>query len=178
METRVESMRYRLWLHKSEYSFFVPGIAPLDKRLGLTGNRVSPRVAHRLGWPAAALPQQAINFITTALRLRAYMDYAVRRSTGDPIGSGITEAGCKVIFNQRLKLSCMRWTKHDGRQIVDLRTACRSRVWNRIWSRGLDDFTTLYQTNSPRFTRQTHQTTPNKPTNEPETKAFSHHEPD
>ena len=59
MDTRVGTIRYRRWLHKSEYSFFVPGIAPLDKRLGLTGNRVSPGVAHKLGRLAADLPQQA-----------------------------------------------------------------------------------------------------------------------
>lgn len=383
METRVGTIRYRRWLHKSEYSFFVPGIAPLDKRLGLTGNRVSPGVAHKLGRLAADLPQQAViselrehfgvdlsvdayrrvvehlsleiryrhdqaaidqlhewieeavktkgkhevlllvgrdgvhvpmreswkeaacatlavydrnrnrlgtiylgempeekqttmterltrvlsgvldHDASTSLRLRyvtdagstprsyfesvlrtmkhprtgeplqwtwgvdffhaceylnllanslygigtaesqawykrqrhilrhdpdgvrkvlssaaqtrrrhalegtsddyerargyldrhrAHMDYAVRRKAGDPIGSGITEAGCKVIFNQRLKQSGMRWTQHGGRQIVDLRTACRSRLWNRIWSRGLEDYTTLPRTNSPNTT--------------------------
>ncbi len=379
METRVGTIRFRRWLHKSEYSFFVRGIAPLDKRLGLTGNRVSPGVAHKLGRLAADLPQQAaiselrehfgidlsvdayrrvvehvsseirfrhdeaaidqlqgwieaaaktkgkhevlllvgrdgvhvpmreswkeagcatlavydrkrnrlgtiylgempeekqttmterltkvlngvldhdasmslrlryvtdagstprsyfedvlrtmkhprtgdplewtwgvdffhaceyLNLLANSLygtgtaesqawykcqrhalrhdshgvrkvlssaaqirrrhqlegttddyerargyldRHRSHMDYASRRKAGDPIGSGITEAGCKVIFNQRLKQSGMRWSKHGGRQIVDLRTACRSRLWNRIWSRGLDDYTTLPETNS------------------------------
>ena len=41
MDTRVGTIRYRRWLHMSEW-FLVRGIAPLDKRLGLTGNRVSP----------------------------------------------------------------------------------------------------------------------------------------
>lgn len=80
-------------------------------------------------------------------RHRSHMDYATRRQAGDPIGSGITEAGCKVIFNQRMKQSGMRWTKRGGQKIVDLRTACRSKLWNRIWSRGLDDYTTLPETN-------------------------------
>ena len=30
-------------------------------------------------------------------RYRPHMDYAKRRSEGDPIGSGVTEAGCKII---------------------------------------------------------------------------------
>lgn len=82
-------------------------------------------------------------------RHQSHMDYATRRKAGDPIGSGITEAGCKVIFNQRMKQSGMRWSKRGGQQIVDLRTACRSRLWDRIWSRGLDDYTNLPETNSP-----------------------------
>ncbi len=71
------------------------------------------------------------------------MEYARFRKTGDPIGSGITEAGCKVIFNQRLKQSGMRWTKRGGQTIVDLRTACRGGLWDKIWKRGLDNYTNL-----------------------------------
>ena len=63
------------------------------------------------------------------------MNYAERKQQGDPIGSGITEAGCKVIFNQRLKQSGMRWHRATGQFIVDLRTANRSGIWNRVWSR-------------------------------------------
>jgi hypothetical protein len=62
-----------------------------------------------------------------------YMDYAARRRKGEPIGSGITEAGCKVIFNQRLKQSGMRWNRDTMQRIINLRTACRSGIWGRIW---------------------------------------------
>ena len=58
MDTRVGTIRYRRWRYRSDYSFFVSGIAPLDLRLGLTGNRVSPGVAHKLGRLAAEMPQQ------------------------------------------------------------------------------------------------------------------------
>ena len=74
----------------------------------------------------------ALNYLK---KYKAHMDYAERRKQGDPIGSGITEAGCKVIFNQRLKQSGMRWHRSTGQFIVDLRTANRSGIWNRIWSR-------------------------------------------
>ena len=47
------------------------------------------------------------------------MDYAVRRADGNPIGSGVTEAGCKVIFNQRMKQSGMRWKRASGQLMVD-----------------------------------------------------------
>lgn len=68
-------------------------------------------------------------------KYRKHMDFADRRSRGEPIGSGITEAGCKVIFNQRLKQSGMRWHRKTGQYIVDLRTATRSGLWSDIWNR-------------------------------------------
>ena len=36
--------------------------------------------------------------------------YAKFRSQGLFVGSGVVEAGCKIIFSQRLKLSGMHWT--------------------------------------------------------------------
>ncbi len=66
---------------------------------------------------------------------RDHMDFAERSSRGEPIGSGITEAGCKVIFNQRLKQSGMRWHCKTGQHIVDLRTANRGGLWSDIWKR-------------------------------------------
>lgn len=58
----------------------------------------------------------ALNYLK---RHRRHMDYAERKQRGEPIGSGITEAGCKVIFNQRLKQSGMRWHRKTGQYIVD-----------------------------------------------------------
>lgn len=74
----------------------------------------------------------AINYFRT---YRGHMDFAERRRAGEPIGSGITEAGCKVIFNQRLKQSGMRWHCQSGQHIVDLRTSVRSGLWHSIWDR-------------------------------------------
>ena len=68
-------------------------------------------------------------------KYRDHMDFAERASRGEPIGSGITEAGCKVIFNQRLKQSGMRWHRETGQHIVDLRTANRGGLWTAIWKR-------------------------------------------
>lgn len=76
--------------------------------------------------------RQAVGYLA---RYRRFMDYAERQQAGDPIGSGVTEAGCKVIFNQRMKQSGMRWSQGGGQNIVDLRTAVRSRLWDRIWRR-------------------------------------------
>lgn len=101
----------------------------------------------------------AINYLKT---YRPYMDFAERRRAGQPIGSGITEAGCKVIFNQRLKQSGMRWHGETGQHIVDLRTAVRGGLWPTIWQRlthPSDDFPPITQqqpskplANSPKTT--------------------------
>lgn len=84
-------------------------------------------------------------------RYRSRMNYAAAHAAGNPIGSGITEAGCKVIFNQRMKQSGMRWSKRGGQRIIDLRTACRSKLWDTIWKRGIDRYNTL-----PDMTRASH----------------------
>lgn len=84
-------------------------------------------------------------------KYKSHMDYAERKEKGDPIGSGITEAGCKVIFNQRLKQSGMRWHRDTGQFIVDLRTANRSGIWRRIWNRLITRRTEL-----PPITQTTH----------------------
>jgi len=50
-----------------------------------------------------------------------YMKYAEYRLVGVPLGSGVTEAGCKTVYTQRLKLSGMRWQKAGAQTILNLR---------------------------------------------------------
>jgi len=38
-----------------------------------------------------------------------------------PIGSDVTEAACKTVFTQRLKLSGMRWSHEGAGRILTLR---------------------------------------------------------
>ena len=117
------------------------GIAPLDVWLGLFANRMTPALAEVTGRLAADMTQSAARDMLrerfgSTPGVAAYRDIiADRRKRGEPIGSGITEAGCKVIFNQRLKQSGMRWHRETGQQIVDLRTATKSGLWAGIWQR-------------------------------------------
>ena len=46
------------------------------------------------------------------------MDYATYRFMHWPIGSGITEAACKVVFTQRFKLAGMTWNVESGKWIA------------------------------------------------------------
>lgn len=63
---------------------------------------------------------------------RRWMDYARYRRSGVPLGSGVTEAACKVLFTQRLKQSGMQWTVSGGQVIVTLRALWLSGVWEEV----------------------------------------------
>jgi hypothetical protein len=58
-----------------------------------------------------------------------WMHYATYRQQGLPIGSGVTEAACKIVFAERLKRSGMTWSHGGGQVILDLRVLVLSRVW-------------------------------------------------
>jgi len=68
-----------------------------------------------------------------------YMSYATYRKLGIPLGSGITEAGCKTVYTQRLKLSGMRWQKAGAQCILQLRVLRLSGVWEQAYRRVLRD---------------------------------------
>ena len=59
-----------------------------------------------------------------------WMQYHTYKKQHLPIGSGITEAACKMVFTQRLKLSGMRWTKAGAQIILDLRVVLLSGIWD------------------------------------------------
>jgi hypothetical protein len=62
-----------------------------------------------------------------------WMNYADYRGQGLPIGSGVTEAACKIVFTQRLKQSGMSWEVDGGQVVVDLRVLYLSGVWARAY---------------------------------------------
>jgi hypothetical protein len=66
---------------------------------------------------------------------RRYLRFAEYRRLGIPLGSGVTEAGCKTVFTQRLKLSGMRWTKVGAEWVLQLRVAWLSGIWEVVQQR-------------------------------------------
>jgi hypothetical protein len=67
-----------------------------------------------------------------------FMQYAAYRRQHLPIGSGITEAACKTVFTQRLKLSGMRWTHEGARTVLTLRVILLSGIWEEVYHATLD----------------------------------------
>jgi len=65
-------------------------------------------------------------------RHKAFMDYVEYQRHGLPIGSGVTEAGCKTVFTQRFKQSGMSWHVQNGQTILDLRVIRLSRLWTEV----------------------------------------------
>lgn len=62
------------------------------------------------------------------------MAYSKYKRAGLPLGSGVTEAACKVVFTQRFKESGMTWSTEGGEVILRLRLAVLSGVWEEVYS--------------------------------------------
>lgn len=64
---------------------------------------------------------------------REFIHYAEYKRLGLPIGSGVTEAACKTVFTQRLKLSGMQWTRGGAQVILRLRIVLLSGIWDEAY---------------------------------------------
>lgn len=88
------------------------------------------------------LGKQRLSAFNTAYRYiqkrTKWMQYGEFSKRHIPLGSGITEAGCKTIFTQRLKLSGMRWTSDGAKWILGLRTALLSGTWPAMYDMHLE----------------------------------------
>jgi hypothetical protein len=83
----------------------------------------------------AAEFRKAYQYIRRRTKLMRYHEY---QGLNLPIGSGVTEAACKTIVTQRLKLSGMRWTKRGAQTILNLRVALLSGIWQPLYQKLLD----------------------------------------
>jgi hypothetical protein len=78
------------------------------------------------------------------LRARTkHMQYATFRNQGLPIGSGVTEAACKTVFTQRLKLSGMRWSLDGAQTILNLRVTLLSGLWEEVYQAAVNNYPDL-----------------------------------
>jgi hypothetical protein len=66
------------------------------------------------------------------------MQYHAYKRLNLPIGSGVTEAACKTVVAQRLKLSGMRWMKHGAQTILNLRVVLLSGIWQSLYRKLLE----------------------------------------
>jgi len=82
--------------------------------------------------PAAArkLARLQIHYLE---RNRSKMLYKTFRSAGYFIGSGVVEAGCKVVVGQRLKQSGMLWSRKGAEHLLAVRCALLSGWFADFW---------------------------------------------
>ena len=66
-------------------------------------------------------------------RNRTKMLYGTFRTAGYFIGSGVVEAGCKVVVGQRLKQSGMLWSRKGAEHLLALRCALLSGGFEGFW---------------------------------------------
>ncbi len=95
------------------------------------------RGRQQLGGKAQEEYRKAYNYLCERTQYLRYADY---KRVGMPCGSGVTEAACKTIYTQRLKLSGMRWHKAGAQTILHLRVLLLSGVWSAAYQRVLSTF--------------------------------------
>jgi hypothetical protein len=100
--------------------------------------------------PAARWEEYRTAYAYLSSRIR-YMDYAGCRRQGLPLGSGVTEAACKTVYTQRLKLSGMNWGKPGAQAVLNLRVVELSGVWEPTFQALLADYSepTLWGSMTP-----------------------------
>ena len=97
------------------------------------------RVAEVIAEAKADLPTQssarqlASKQIAYFQRNRARMQYQTFRQAGYFVGSGVVEAGCKVVVGQRLKQSGMLWSLKGAAHVLTIRCALLSGWFDDFW---------------------------------------------
>jgi hypothetical protein len=104
------------------------GVAQLLRSLLYYRNRaeLSARTQHTL--------DTELNYFRQHAPLMQYADF---RAAGLPIGSGVTEAGCKELIKARFCRSGMRWKRASGAPLLQLRAIKLSQHWESFWSKVL-----------------------------------------
>lgn len=88
--------------------------------------------------PLSPAAQQTLDTELQYFRTHApLMHYAELRAAGLPIGSGVTEAGCKELIKARFCRSGMRWKRESGAPILQLRAIKLSHHWDSFWAKVL-----------------------------------------
>jgi 4-diphosphocytidyl-2C-methyl-D-erythritol kinase len=114
------------WAHRMLKALKQPSGASrvLHSAASLYHRRQPPNARSADFWKAYRYIQQRTQYLR-------YSEYA---SHHIPLGSGVTEAACKTIFTQRLKLSGMRWSFAGAQTILSLRVILLSGTWSSTYA--------------------------------------------
>lgn len=117
------------WLEQRKHQLkHEPGF--VDKLIGEAGRLLNKK---SLGKTIRENLHKALTYFTNQ---RHRMDYAGFHADKLPIGSGVTEAACKVLVKQRLCGSGMRWKKKGAGIVLSLRALSESPGrWTQFWDK-------------------------------------------
>ena len=103
-----------------------------QKELLLAGRlRDLLRNIRRLYPKGLPLPDPVRKAVLYLFHNRWRMRYHLFRKAGYPIGSGTVESACKLVIQQRLKQSGMRWSRKGAQAMLALRSTLLSHHWPR-----------------------------------------------
>jgi hypothetical protein len=102
--------------------------------------------------------QEAYNDAYGYLQKRqGLMDYWQYRRQGLALGSGITEAACKILFTQRFKQSGMKWSLEGGQVVVELRVIWLSKLWGQVFDHYMQQLPQAQERTKDGFKAKCHQ---------------------
>lgn len=78
------------------------------------------------------IPDGVVNLYTYLINNRDRINYKAYKEKNYYFGSGAIESGNKMVIQQRMKQSGMRWSINGGQYISALRTKYESNSWNDI----------------------------------------------
>ena len=91
------------------------------------------RTATKAGRTGQAMLDQTVTYFTNH---HPKMTYALNLARGLPIGSGVTEAACKVIVKERLGGAGMKWKERGAAVVLSLRALVHSTgQWAQFWQK-------------------------------------------
>lgn len=112
-----------------------------DERLMTALKENGPALIRRIesdaaGQAAGSAGRTSVDHLLTFLRPhRDRMWYRDRLASGEPIGSGMIEGGCKNTIGARLKLNNARWRIRRAERIGTLRCVDASDQWSNFWAK-------------------------------------------
>ena len=78
------------------------------------------------------LPESVRKSVLYFFHNRWRMRYREFRAAGCPIGSGSVESACKLVVQQRMKQSGMRWSREGAQSMLALRSLLLSDRWDLV----------------------------------------------
>lgn len=93
------------------------------------------QITRKFGSNAVERKEKIRQVITYYINNKSRMSYSSHVAENLPIGSGVTEAACKVLIKQRMCRSGSRWKDHGASSVLSLRALkLTTGRWDQFWN--------------------------------------------